>query len=368
MKFLALTAAAVSLMAAPAFAQDPSGVKLDLGGFASLYGSYVNQDEAVGSGARSVDILRDTEVHFGGETKLDNGLTVGAQIAAYADGGDNFATDQTYAFFSGNWGKIDLGVVDSPARNLQVAAPAADENIDGVERILSGINYDVTTSTAISTVAGELDYDQDTTDLNDKISYYTPLMGGFQAGLAYTPQISAGAASRGAAGNSTDNNAGDLSNAVDVAVRYEGEASGIGYVVGAGYTTASQEVDTATNDNLKEFNVGATVKLGDFDVGVAYQDSNNAEKTDDKNKTYVVGVNYTMGAVRYGASYLKQDRDLASAGTGTLETDRYTVGAVYNYGPGMSFRSSVSHIKHDGSDNTNDVDGTNVVVGTVINF
>jgi hypothetical protein len=30
----------------------------------------------------SVDLLRDTEVHFGGETTLDNGLTVGAHIEA----------------------------------------------------------------------------------------------------------------------------------------------------------------------------------------------------------------------------------------------------------------------------------------------
>ncbi|MCC7436188.1 MAG: porin [Methanoregulaceae archaeon] len=82
MKKLLCSAAVAGLCAvaaAPAMAQgDQSALELSLGGYFRGYVTYASQDTAVGAGEeRHIDILRDTEIHFTGETTLDNGLTVG---------------------------------------------------------------------------------------------------------------------------------------------------------------------------------------------------------------------------------------------------------------------------------------------------
>jgi outer membrane protein OmpU len=358
MKKLMLSAAvaAMALSAAPAMAQDESGVKLTLGGDFAGYVNYTNQDDgdltvAGDQDVRSFDILRDTEIHFGGETTLDNGLTIGANIEADADGGDGFSLDETYAYFSGTWGRVNFGNEDGAAYLLQVAAPSADDNVDGIKQYitpLAGI--------------GVLDYANNGFDGNsgnsDKITYLTPVFSGFQAGLSYTPTDEAN--SRGNNGNSLTAGT-NLEDIMEVAARYEGEFSGVGFAAGAGYTDGSQEVETAGEDDFQEWNVGLDANIGAFGLGAVYTENNNASDTEDTNETWVVGADYTTGAYKLGASYLNNEEDLGA----DTETDRYAVGAQYSYGPGMSFRGTVSYTEVDG---TTDTDGTAVTVGTVVSF
>jgi outer membrane protein OmpU len=364
MKNLMLSAAvaALALAAAPAMAQDESGVKLNLGGQFKGYVNYTNQDDgdlttAGDQDVRSFDILRDTEIHFGGETTLDNGLTVGAQIEARADAGDSFELDETYAYFSGTWGRVNFGDEDGAAYLLQVAAPSADENIDGIRNFINPL-------TGFSAIDYANDGLNGTSGNSDKITYLTPVFSGFQAGLSYTPTDET--TSRGNNGNSLTAGT-NLEDIMEVAARYEGEFSGVGFAAGAGYTTGSQETDTAANDDFKEWNVGLDANIGAFGLGAVYTENNNAANggntatTGDTNETWVVGADYTTGAYKLGASYLNNEEDFGA----DTETDRYAVGAQYSYGPGMSFRGTVSYTEVDG---TTDTDGTAVTVGTQINF
>ena len=99
-----------------------------------------------------------------------------------------------------------------------------------------------------------------------------------------------------------------------------------------------------------------------------------ANGTQGDEETLVVGVDYTTGPFKLGASYLTQDGTLSVAGnTGTdgVETERYTGGVVYTYGPGMTFRGSISHVEHDnvaGLTRGDSLDATSVLLGTQINF
>lgn len=361
MKKLMLSAAvaALALSAAPAMAQDESGVKLNFGGAFNGYVNYTNEDGDFSTAAgaqepRTFDILRETELLVGGETTLDNGLTVGANLLADVDAGEDFALDETYAYFSGTWGRVNFGDEDGAAYLLQVAAPSADENVDGIRPDINPFNG-----------LASINYANSVADDADKITYLTPVFSGFQAGLTYTPTAVANGslASRGSAGNSLDGGA-ELEDIYEVAVRYEGEMSGVGLALGAGYTAGSQETDTVANDDFKEWNVGADANLGAFGLGVVYTENNNANTTEDKNETMVVGADYTTGAYKLGASYLNNDENLGA----DSETDRYAVGAQYQYGPGMSFRGTVSYYETDAVGTANDTDGTAVTVGTQINF
>lgn len=369
---LSTAVAAFAFVVTPAMAQDDSGVKLNVGGHFKGYMSYVNQDEPVGFEVRDFDMLRETEVHFGGETTLDNGLTVGAQIEAEADSGDAFAIDESYLYMAGSWGRINLGDEDGAAYLLQVAAPSADDNVDGLRQFIQPVNYQAVdvllgapagTTITLLQAGNVLDYDNDFAGDADKITYLSPVFNGFQAGVSYTPDVTD--LSDGVSGNNTDDVADSFGSAWEVAARYEGTFNTVGVILGAGYTHVDLEDDgIAFDDDFNEWNVGADLDIGAFGVGAIYTTSNNAQDTNDENETWVAGVDYTTGPFKLGVSYLNNQNDFLGT---DFDTDRVTGGVVYTYGPGMTFRGSVSHVNHD-IDGVGDADATSVLLGTQVNF
>lgn len=187
MKKLLCSAAVAGLCAvaaAPAMAQgDQSALELSLGGYFRGYVTYASQDTAVGAGEeRHIDILRDTEIHFTGETTLDNGLTLGVHVEAEADMGDGFAVDESYMYASGSWGRVNFGGEDGAAYLLQVAAPSADSNVDGIRQYINPVNYDLMLGVAVGPTT--FDYGQDLSGSSDKITYLSPVFNGFQAGIS----------------------------------------------------------------------------------------------------------------------------------------------------------------------------------------
>ena len=479
MKKLLSSAALAGLLAvaaAPAMAQgDQSALKLDLGGYFRGYMAYTSQDTrqsvpaaavTVGTNAseRNIDILRDTEVHFTGETTLDNGLTVGVHVEAASDMGDGFAVDESYMYTSGSWGRINFGGEDGASYLLQVAAPSADSNIDGIRQYINGFNYNISPSTAHTPTAGvtstpfsfanidptataqlrpatlvagiytapvansafdadasadadtdtwgryngvflQDDYAQDATRFADKLSYLSPVFNGFQAGVSYTPDVTSGVASRGLNGVGADNVINSFGDAWDLAARYEGQFDQFGLTLGAGYTHIDLEneraaqlvangaifqglVRNAFTDDRDIWNVGGTVTVGGFGFGALYTEDDRGSiaqddgatrvsyTSDSDSQTYVLGADYTTGPWKVGASYLNREvenmaqRVTGAAGTfvgyDDLETDRYSGGLTYTYGPGMTFRGSVHYIEHEVG--TSDADATTFVLGTQVNF
>jgi outer membrane protein OmpU len=421
-KVLLSSAAIVGLasMATPAAAQ----VQLELGGFFKGYGAYVSQDEDPddianapvddSQEANSFDIIRSTEVHFGGETTLDNGLTVGAHIEATADGGDSFTAEESYVYFSGGWGRVNAGAEDGAQYLLQVEAPSADDNIDGLRQYVQPVNAAVLTANSGSgdgvapvllAIAGtgaitSLDYSADATGYADKLTYLTPIMNGFQAGLSYTPDVPSYADSFGVGTTDVLDTFGD---AWEAAFRYEGQFNNVGVNLGAGYTRVALEQEGSQlfggvnavavgdpTDDRSVWNVGADFNIGPFGIGAGYKRDDNGERTQaaatalapavtgDDERTYVVGVDYTTGPFKLGASYM----DVKNVfGVNNLDADRWAAGVTYTYGPGMTFRGSVGYLDAEGAGiggdlnsapvvdvTRNDVDATYVTLGTQINF
>lgn len=326
---LGVAAVALTLAVSPAFAADDSGVKLGLGGHFKGYVNYTDEDDV-----NAVDLLRETEVHFGGETTLDNGLTVGAHIEASADGADAFDTDESYVYMAGSWGRVNVGEEDGAAYLLQVAAPSADDNIDGLRQFIKP-----------DALSGATDYANDLAKDADKVTYLSPVFSGFQAGVSYSVESS----NAGTGGNRTSATNSDITEA---AVRYEGMVGSVGLIAGGGYTT-SGDADT------DEWNLGADLDIGAFGLGAVYT---NLETGSDDSDTWVVGADYTTGPFKLGASYLNNDNEI---GTDT-DTDRIAAGVTYSYGPGMTFRGSVGY--KDVEVGAADSDATTVSVGTQINF
>lgn len=397
MKKLLSTAAicGLAMAATPAHAQ----VALELGGFMKGYGFYTDQDEdsAVAGESREFDIVRQTEVHFGGETTLDNGLTVGVHIESETDGDDAFAVEESYAYFSGGWGRVNFGAEDGANYLLQVEAPSADSNVDGIRQYVNPFNYDAAGAGAAGELGlaidvnntdgeignGGLDYDQDISGYADKLTYLSPIMNGFQLGASYTPDV-ADASDEDA--ENFDDVAQAFGEVYEAAVRYEGQFNNVGVILGAGFGHKELEETTAgsvagdAGDDQTAWNLGADFDIGPFGIGASYGEDDFGETEDgaggtrEDQETLVLGVDYTTGPFKLGASYLDQDGTGNVAGdTGNdgVETQRYTGGVVYTYGPGMTFRGSISYVEHEnvaGLTTGDDIDATSVLLGTQINF
>lgn len=344
-------------------------VKLDISGHFKMYGNYAHQD----GDARRIDILRDTDVTFSGETLLSNGLTVGALVNA--DGENQFDVEDSYIYASGNWGRISAGMEDGAAFLLQVSAPSADDNVDGLETFVTPFNFSTTSlagthfETEVSTFG--LDYDNDLTAGIDKISYYTPVFSGFQAGVSYTPDVSNfSPASRGISGNSADNQLDEFGSAWETGVRFENNPSDkFSYRIGTGYTSVDVEQTNgaSTVDTYKEWNIGLDFDIGAYGIGAVYTENNGGLVANGDSKTIVLGADYTVGPVKYGTSWLHNTHE--ESATEDVKSNRITGGLIYEYGPGLSFRGTISHVAVDASSTLgSDVDGTAVTMGTQILF
>lgn len=433
MKKLLLGSVAVlglAAFAAPAMAQS-NGVDLELGGHFKGYVAGVDQDTAINSDERNIDWLQETELHFTGETTLDNGLTVGFHAEANVDNDDDTDIEESYAYFSGHWGRVNAGAEDGAAYLLQVAAPSADGNFDGLRQVIQPVNYGVSNNATVRTVAGGtiaaatnlntngadgggndvvvanavnlsnllvFDYDHDVTgNVNEranKLTYLTPVFSGFQLGASFAPEASTD--TRDLDGVNPDDEAGDFGNTYEISARYEGQIEALGFAVGAGYSHSELEsaqvvtfIDNGANggtandnvfqagetvvgsrDDRQTWNAGIDFNYGPFGLGFSYLEDDLGYNDGADQETFVVGADYTTGPFKLGATYYNQDLELDAFlgnGAGELETDRYTGGVVYTYGPGMTFRGSVNYIEHE-VPSSSDIEATSVLLGTQINF
>lgn len=356
-KLLLATTAVAGLMAFAPAAQ--AEIDLNVGGSFKAYYGLTDQDL---SNRADDDLKRKGEIHFSGETTLDNGLTVGVHTEMVTEQGNNStaavegeATDfeEAYMYFSGNWGRLNIGAEDGAAYLLQVAAPSADSNIDGLDPEFRFVN---------NITEAKFDYASNVSHDSDKLTYLSPKLNGFQLGASYAPDADQKeAAGENLGGAQTDSDPDDLANLYEVAVRYDGEMDNVGFHLGAGYSAANAEA--SGEEDHKEWNVGGKVAFDQFTFGAAY---NLEEGIDDEDiDTYILAGDYTFGAYKVGVSYLESDKD--RNGVSDDEVERFSFGGIYNYAPGLSFRGSVNLYDMESGDN-GDNDATSFLIGTDISF
>jgi len=414
--------AGVALLSSPASA----ALKMDLGGYFEGYGVYAdNNAPATAASTDSFEFRRDNEIFVNGESTLDNGLTIGAHtqlniantannstttlggtgtaigltsadlravLTATTTGSNTQLVDETYLYASGGWGRFNFGEEDGAAYLLQVAAPSADSNVDGMRVYIQALN----TGNWNANLAGSvLSYQQADFRQTDRLTYLTPKFNGFQAGVSYAPQTGTafvgtsnlgGASSAGDAAMATDDLHGLFKNPWEAAARWDGEFQGVALSLGAGYSDAQSEstagaAGSVGTDSLQTYNFGGNVAMSGFSLGGAYKHTNNgidaAAGDNSATKTWDVGAGYDNGPYHAGVSYFHDtlgDALLSTATTGESTVHRYAAGGGYTFGPGMTFRGSVDWGKFNANGTQTTSIGTNserftqVTVGTDVQF
>jgi hypothetical protein len=144
---------------------------------------------ASGSAAKDVQspsIGQDIEIIVGGSTTLDNGLTVGVQANIEGntqssdkehEGSDIGAVDERWIYFSGSFGDIQLGSIESASQQLTNFAPNAASNF--------GVNSPFFLFAPDSYIAT---YDDGIgAEDSAKLVYFSPSFNGFRVGASFAP-------------------------------------------------------------------------------------------------------------------------------------------------------------------------------------
>ena len=112
-----------ALVAAGMIASAPASakMKLSVGGYMEQWVGYVSQDDVGAADYSGVDVKSDSEVHFKGMTKLDNGMSVGVNMQLEGNGGGD-TIDESYLIVKGGFGEINLGSENSAMYKMHYGA------------------------------------------------------------------------------------------------------------------------------------------------------------------------------------------------------------------------------------------------------
>ncbi|WOI12433.1 porin [Thalassospira lucentensis] len=326
---------ASSAIVAVAFAGQASAsekIKLAVGGYMEQWAGFADEDNTV-SGGRYNAFQSDTEVYFRGSTTLDNGIEIGAVIELEGETSTD-QIDEQYMFVNGGFGRVEMGKNDSAADAMGVTAPAV-----GPVGVNDGDMSNWANVELIDTVPSSSD--------QKRVTYYSPVLGGFRAGISYADQDT-----------STNDNekANNGENVVSVGLEYKGDFDGFSLGLSA---------EGENNNEGNWYGAGVNVGFGNFTVGGSYgltEDdynlANNAAPNADDTEAFDIGVSYAMDAAAVSLTYGYEE-------TGDNEVQAVDLGFAYTLGAGVAWKSSVFWFDEE---DTVDNDGYGVVTGIRLDF
>lgn len=330
----ALALVMTGVMGGPAVAGEP--LRISVGGFMEQWiGFAANKDVAGGSSSNGRDYANfdsqsDTEIHFLGQTTLDNGITVGITVELE---GDRNATGQDLTFMhwtSPQLGLLQLGSVDNSVKQTHSASPEVgitNMNGDYNDWVATPSNFtDITTSY----------FDADTKV--NKINFISPMHKGFQWIGTYTPdaqdnvqQIRTGGSSAYTLGLLYRTKRGDWMISLDGAYSKINPAPG-----------SSERVATT---------IGAKASNGTWAIGggaVIMDDDSLATTASQKGYAFDVGASYTVGKYRTSLSWFTSSAEGSIDNNKNDRKNSVMLSGGYTLSPGIDLLASLFYVDFEG--------------------
>jgi hypothetical protein len=335
------TLAGVAAMAGAAQASD--GVKLDVGGFfQTVYqGVFDKKSEGHFGNHRTTDhFTHNAEVWFKGETTLDNGLTVGARVELEAENA-NDQIDKSFVYWSGGFGKVQIGSQDGPIGGYCILPPGATANFSAFSPNVWGSNDPVGSNAACIDVLGN----------SQSIVYSTPSFSGFQLLVAYTPSNNAEdytQAGVNAAGTPViAEGTAKHSFAAYAMYNYAGDGWGIDWGGGGSWQTGFNRTGDTPDGRNQAYQTSGAFTFGSIAVGGVFQYFDQAGPDND---IWIAGA----GAAYYGDgwglglqySHGNYEGDFLGDGNGTegaIKLNRVVATATYNLAPGIDLDADLGY-------------------------
>jgi predicted porin len=336
-------------------AQASDGIKLDVGGFfQTVYqGVFDKKSDGHFGNHRNVDrFLHNAEVHFKGETTLDNGLTVGAQIELEGEetfgtgpGGTGDQIDKAFVYWSGGFGKVQIGSQDGPIAACPVFPPGATANFSGFSPASWGGNQPRSSNSVCS----------DTVSNSQSIKYTTPNFAGFQLILAYQPSANAETYGQaGVNGPGTPSNPDGTAHhnfAAYVTYSYAGDGWGVDWGGGGSWQGKFNHADGANDGKSANYQTALTVTFGGFAVGGIFEFYDNGG---DDNNAWVAGGGasygvdaWTVGIQGSHGTFYASSAGLGNGDGGHDNNNRIILTGSYEMGPGVLLDAEVGYTWFD---------------------
>lgn len=356
--------AAVGLMAGSAGAAEK--IKMGVGGYFQGFFVYADEDDGLNepaAGRRNTAVKQEGEIIFNGSTTLDNGIQFGVQVQLEAETcGDQI--DESFMWASGSFGRINVGSENSAAYLMHYASPAPS----GWSHGLNSPNF------SHATTGGFTNYIHTNpvslTSDDEKITYFTPRMAGFQLGASYTPdngieENTPGDAAGSYGGMPFENNG--FSDVLELGINYVNKFNGVDVAISGSYGTGDDDLNIAgVTDDRDEWSIGAQIGIAGFTIGAAYREDNRGLSGSFDRTDYNVGVRYATGPWGVGVQYAHAEQELG--GAGEPEVDAFEVGGSYDLGPGVQLQAGVQFWDADNDNLAVDGESTIVFVGTFLSF
>jgi outer membrane protein OmpU len=291
-------------------------------------------------GDRGYTFAMDNEVHFEANGSTDRGVLYGSKVwvdfGSGGLGGSAFTTttDEAALFFSGNFGRFELGLEDGAEDVMFVGGPEAQAGTGGLD--------------GDSPNLGVIEF-RDTDDAA-KVTYFTPRIAGFQLGGSFTPDFEVPRPAEDRFQNS--NNEGE--NGVSAGANWVGALGPLDLTVSgvllwadceskcdAGASTTAAGLENDFDDSEFNWGAGFLLGFGGFTLGAGYN-RNDAFFDAAQADIFSVGLKYGFGAahVSVGYEYDKFDSDLDDSHIFIVSGD---VGIL----PGVVLKGDVTYNSND---------------------
>lgn len=339
----ALVALGLTSVAADAQDRKPAEkpISLTMGGFFRAYGIVGWQDDnnayaANGSTIRDHGIGRESEIHFRGETALDNGLRVGVHVELEGETSADQIDDSFIYLQHANYGRVHLG--ERWGANILTHKGVVGHPIGYLTHFGTNQLLEQRGKLNAAGLSGQLNTFATLDGTSDKIVYDTPRIYGARLALSYTPDDKAVAAGGvvGESGQGLNPKQGGpthVSEVWTVSVDYVERFGGLGVGLSAAIQSGKVEETGRPYDGGRAFqgdplawNIGLELSYAGFRFGGAYK---HIEDNVVNAPLTPTGAGTALAAVR-GVRVASQPG--ASSGFFQGDHDQFTIGADYTFG------------------------------------
>ncbi len=343
------TTALVAAATLPLASASAQGIKLGLGGYMNNFFGVgdIDSDEAFSDDDfNPTNLFSDGEVHFSGEFTADNGISFGANIQLESFQSDPDQIDENFGYMEGSFGRLQFGSENTAAYLMQFSGPevGAPINSGWVTAFIPSPGDLSFRTPGLSTF---IDIGND----ENRLTYFTPRVFGFQFGASYTPTI----VNSGDGSNNPANEDTQDRNGVAFGANFVRSFNGFDVALSGGFQWAERGDDTSGGDGQPGdtrymYSTGLNVSYAGFTIG-----GSGAVETGGGNsagRAFDAGVSYQTGPWTFNIYYFNSLVDGASSRNASLESGK--VAAQYALAPGVRLTGTVLYAEVEG---TSDLDG-----------
>ena len=311
-------------------------VKLSVGGYANWYTGYVdannNMDDYSHKAYNHVPVVGEVEVHFKGETTLQNGLKFGAviELTSVNKDGDGADEDQSYIYADTAAGRFAVGKMDSISKQLHKSS----KDVGLLDIQGSDVGKLVPHARSVERISTDIR----TTDDEATIAYFSPKFFGFTVAASYSNVDS----------DATHNMEGN-DVAYSTVVAYNNTFGKVNLDADFGYTRYDKYHPLDGADSWLEYQVNAGFRVGvaGFTVGGAYKYGNGKDGLEDSH-TFDAGVAYETGPYGVSLSYINENIETDILGKDDLKTQMLLASFGYEITDGVKTFASVAYVNQKG--------------------